>query len=187
MVMRHFVLGGARSGKTKVALSLAMQWAQRDQLDVTYVATAEALDDEMRVRIARHRAERPQHWKTLEAPLQLASTLSRIPPPAVIVIDCMTLWLTNAMLRDFDDAHPRASFMTWDREREDFFRLLNEYSGVIVMVSNEVGSGVVPASALSRRFQDEQGWLNQRLAQLCDRVTLVVAGIEMPLKGFSAR
>jgi adenosylcobinamide kinase/adenosylcobinamide-phosphate guanylyltransferase len=187
MVMRHLVVGGARSGKTQAALHHALEWSRREQFGVTYVSTAEALDDEMRARIARHRAERPATWHTIEAPRQLAAALSRIAQPAIVIVDCITLWLSNALLRDFDESEPHADLPVWDRERESLLALLEGYNGVIILVSNEVGSGIVPMAALSRRFQDEQGRLNQQLARLCDRVTLVVAGIEMPLKGEQLR
>lgn len=182
MSMRHLVLGGARSGKTRVALDCARLPTQEVDASVTYVATARALDGEMGERIARHRAERPDAWTTIEAPLQLAAALTGISASTVVVIDCLTLWLTNALLLDFDEAHPRAPLATWDAERAAFIAWLEAYPGTVVIVSNEVGSGIVPMSALSRRFQDEQGWLNQDVARICERVTLVVAGLSMPIK-----
>jgi adenosylcobinamide kinase/adenosylcobinamide-phosphate guanylyltransferase len=183
MSMRHLLLGGARSGKTRIALDHAHEWAQRLSANVAYVATAQALDVEMGERIARHREERPMRWTTVEAPLDLASTLMSIPASNVVVIDCLTLWLSNALLLDFDEARPRAALATWASERDAFIAWLTTYSGVVMIVSNEVGSGIVPMYALSRRFQDEQGWLNQAVARICDRVTLVVAGIPLSIKG----
>ncbi len=185
MVMRHLILGGARSGKTRAALDRALDWSRRLSANVTYVATAQALDEEMKERIARHRAERPTTWSTVEAPLQLASALAGIQPSSVVVIDCLTLWLTNALLLDFDEERPRAQLAAWSREREAFIAWLSAYSGVVVIVSNEVGGGIVPVSSLARRFQDEQGWLNQDVARTCDRVTLVVAGVELSIKDAS--
>jgi len=182
MSMRHLILGGARSGKTRVALEHAHEWARRLNASVTYVATAQALDAEMNERIERHRAERPMAWSTVEAPLQLAAALADIQPSSVVVIDCLTLWLSNALLLDFDEAQPRAELPTWNQERAAFTAWLAAYTGVVVIVSNEVGGGIVPVSSLSRRFQDEQGWLNQVVARICDRVTLVVAGLEVPIK-----
>jgi adenosylcobinamide kinase/adenosylcobinamide-phosphate guanylyltransferase len=182
MSLRHLVLGAARSGKTRIAMNHAAAHASQLGVPVTYVATAEARDDEMQQRIARHRAERPDSWRTQEAPLQLAAALAAIDCTSVIVVDCLTLWLTNALLADFDAANPRGPLPTWAREREAFFAFLDACRGTIVLVSNEVGGGIVPESALARRFQDEQGWLNQRAAQLCDRVTLAVAGLELAVK-----
>ena len=181
MPERHLILGGARSGKTNHAITLAASLAAAQQLPVVYVATAEALDDEMRNRIARHRAERPQSWQTIEAPNDLAAAL-RAQPPAILLVDCLTLWLSNALLLDFDEAQPNAPAPRWDAERSALLSWLADYRGAALFVSNEVGSGIVPASALARRFQDEQGRLNQELAALCDSVTLVVAGIAVPIK-----
>ena len=181
MPERHLILGGARSGKTNHAITLATSRAAARGERVVYVATAQALDDEMRQRIDRHRAERPTTWQTLEAPDRLAEVL-RAQAPAILVIDCLTLWLSNALLLDFDEEAPTAPLRTWDAERRAFLQWLAEYRGVALLVSNEVGSGIVPAAALARRFQDEQGRLNQEVAAVCDSVTLVVAGIAMPIK-----
>jgi adenosylcobinamide kinase/adenosylcobinamide-phosphate guanylyltransferase len=182
MPERHLILGGARSGKTNHAITLATRRAAARGEPVIYVATAQALDDEMRHRIDRHRAQRPQSWQTIEASDQLAAAL-RTQPPAVLLVDCLTLWLSNALLLDFDEAAPIAPVRHWDEERAAFLQWLADYRGVALLVSNEVGSGIVPASALARRFQDEQGRLNQDVAALCDSVTLVVAGIAVPIKG----
>ena len=181
MPERHLILGGARSGKTNHAITLATQTAAARSDPVVYVATAQALDDEMRHRIDQHRAQRPSSWQTLEAPSQLAAALSA-QPAAILLIDCLTLWLSNALLLDFDEAAPTAPVRRWDEERTAFLRWLAEYRGTALLVSNEVGSGIVPASALARRFQDEQGRLNQYVATVCESVTLVVAGIAVPVK-----
>jgi adenosylcobinamide kinase/adenosylcobinamide-phosphate guanylyltransferase len=181
MPQRHLILGGARSGKTNHAITLAERLGQAQRLPVVYIATAEALDDEMRNRIARHRAERPQSWRTIEAPSALAAAL-RAQQPAILVVDCLTLWLSNALLPEFDESQPNAPLRRWDEERSALLSWLAEYRGDALFVSNEVGSGIVPASALARRFQDEQGRLNQEVAAVCDCVTLVVAGIAMPIK-----
>jgi adenosylcobinamide kinase/adenosylcobinamide-phosphate guanylyltransferase len=181
MPQRHLILGGARSGKTNHAIALAATAARARNLPVVYVATAQALDDEMRNRISRHRAERPQSWRTVEAPGDLASALRAL-PPAIIVVDCLTLWLSNALLPDFAEAQPNAPVPRWDAECSALLSWLAEYQGVALLVSNEVGSGIVPASSLARRFQDEQGRLNQAVAAVCDSVTLVVAGIAMAIK-----
>lgn len=181
MPERHLILGGARSGKTNYAITLATRLADEQRAAVVYVATAQALDDEMRHRIDRHRAERPASWKTLEAPGQLASALSA-QPSAILLVDCLTLWLSNALLTDFDEAAPTAPARRWNEECAAFLQWLKQYRGVVLLVSNEVGSGIVPASPLARRFQDEQGRVNQQVAALCESVTLVVAGIAVPVK-----
>lgn len=181
MPQRHLILGGARSGKTNHAITLAGTLAAARNLPVVYVATAEALDGEMRNRIGRHRAERPPSWRTVEAPSDLASALRAL-PPAIIVVDCLTLWLSNALLPDFDEARPNAPVPRWDAERSALLSWLTQYPGAALLVSNEVGSGIVPVSPLARRFQDEQGRLNQDVAAVCDCVTLVVAGIAMAIK-----
>ena len=180
MPERHLILGGARSGKTNHAIRLATTLAAARREPV-YVATAQALNDEMRHRIDRHRAQRPASWHTVEAPSQLAVAL-QAQPPSILLIDCLTLWLSNALLLDFDEAAPTAPVRRWDEERAAFLQWLTEYRGVALQVSNEVGSGIVPASSLARRFQDEQGRLNQDVAAVCESVTLVVAGIAVAVK-----
>jgi adenosylcobinamide kinase/adenosylcobinamide-phosphate guanylyltransferase len=179
---RHLLLGGARSGKTAHAISLAKSLSTQTKFDVTYVATAQPLDAEMRHRISLHRAERPATWHTLEAPGSLAQAVATLPADHIVVIDCMTLWLSNALLQDFRDDAPTAALPTWERERADFLQWLNATNNPVLLISNEVGAGIVPLSAVSRRFQDEQGRLNQALAAICEQVTLVVAGIAVPIK-----
>lgn len=180
--VRHLILGGARSGKTAHAIALAKSLATARSATVTYVATAQPLDEEMQHRISLHRAERPATWRTLEAPACLAQALAAQDRSAILVIDCMTLWLSNALLQDFRDDAPTAALPAWDAERAAFLQWLNEMRGDVLLISNEVGSGIVPLAPLSRRFQDEQGRLNQALAAVCEQVTLVVAGIAMPVK-----
>jgi adenosylcobinamide kinase/adenosylcobinamide-phosphate guanylyltransferase len=180
---RRLILGGARSGKTAHAISLAKSLSAQRNLGVTYVATAQPLDDEMRHRISLHRAERPPTWHTLEAPGGLAQAVAGLPADRIVVIDCMTLWLSNALLQDFREDAPTAALPGWEHERAGFVRWLNGTDNEVLLISNEVGAGIVPLSAVARRFQDEQGRLNQALAEICDRVTLVVAGIAVPIKG----
>lgn len=179
---RRLILGGARSGKTAHAVAVAKSLSMQRNFDVTYVATAQPLDDEMRHRISLHRAERPTKWHTLEAPSGLAQAVAELPSDHVVVIDCMTLWLSNALLKDFRDDAPTAALATWDHERAALLQWLDASRNEVLLISNEVGAGIVPLSAVSRRFQDEQGRLNQALAAICDRVTLVVAGIAVPIK-----
>jgi adenosylcobinamide kinase/adenosylcobinamide-phosphate guanylyltransferase len=168
--MKELILGGARSGKS----ALAQQRAQTSGLPVTYVATARALDGEMSERIARHRSNRPQTWDLLETPLALAATLkSSAAPHRCLLVDCLTLWLTNLLAQG--DAR-------LEREKQALLRVLPVLPGHIILVSNEVGQGIVPDNALARRFRDEAGWLHQALAGVCDRVTLSVAGLPLELK-----
>ena len=168
--MIRLILGGARSGKSRQAEQLALASGR----DVFYIATAQAHDDEMRMRIERHRDQRPVHWQTIEEPLQLAATiLAQQAPDRCLLIDCLTLWVTNQLL---DGANMQA-------EREALCAALANARGDIILVSNETGMGVVPMGELSRRFSDEAGWLNQSMAALADQVVLMVAGIPMVIKG----
>lgn len=169
------VLGGARSGKSRHAEALVMHAAHA----ATYIATAEPGDAEMAARIAAHRAqrERTEHrgfWHTVEAPLDLATAIREHASPArPILVDCLTLWLSNLVLGKIDI----------DAETGHLERALAAAAAPVVLVANEVGSGIVPDNALGRRFRDAQGILNQRIAALADRVVLVVAGLPMALKG----
>ena len=160
------VLGGARSGKSRVAEAL---FASLDA--PLYVATAAPLDDEMRTRIDRHRADRGPRWRTVEEPVELAAVLER--DGGAALVDCLTLWLTNLLLGGHDiEAHTA-----------ELERVLAARGGLTVLVSNEVGLGIVPGDALSRRFRDEAGRLNQRIAAASDRVLFVAAGLPIALKG----
>lgn len=168
--MIRLILGGARSGKSR----LAEQLADASGAPVTYIATAQAHDEEMQARITRHQADRPAHWVTLEEPLALADTLlSQQAPDRCLLIDCLTLWVTNQLL---DEADLQA-------ERQALCAALENARGEVILVSNETGMGVVPVGELSRRFSDEAGWLNQSVAALADQVILTVAGIPMVVKG----
>jgi adenosylcobinamide kinase/adenosylcobinamide-phosphate guanylyltransferase len=162
------VLGGARSGKSRYAESLIEAlpppWI--------YLATAEARDAEMEQRIAAHRARRGEHWQTVEAPHDLAGALRAAGAGSAVLVDCLTLWLSNRMLAEAD----------MDREIERLETALVEQKGTVVLVSNEVGAGIVPDSALARRFQDLQGTLNQRIAARASCVVFMVAGLPLQLK-----
>lgn len=168
MTIRQLVLGGARSGKSRHALRLASALPAPH----VFVATAQAYDTEMEERIARHRAERDAVWRTIEAPLDLVHAIGAA-GAATLLIDCCTLWLSNTMLagRDVEAA------------AGEMIDSLARSPANIVLVSNEVGTGIVPETPLGRRFRDEQGRLNQRLAECCDTVELVVAGLPLRLKG----
>jgi adenosylcobinamide kinase/adenosylcobinamide-phosphate guanylyltransferase len=162
------VLGGARSGKSLYAEGLVTgappPWI--------YVATAEALDEEMAERIAAHRARRDRRWQTIEAPLELPGALAEVPCGASVLIDCVTLWLSNLLLRGADI----------EEETKRFEIALGLSPTATVIVANEVGFGIVPDNALARRFRDLQGRLNQRLAARADRVILMVAGLPLLVK-----
>jgi adenosylcobinamide kinase / adenosylcobinamide-phosphate guanylyltransferase len=163
------ITGGARSGKSRFAESLITAlpppW--------TYVATAEAGDAEMAARIAEHRKRRGASWAIVEIPHELAGAFSRIDEAAPVLVDCLTFWLSNRLLAGAD----------LEKETENLASVLARRSGPLVLVTNEVGSGIVPDNALARRFRDAQGRLNQRMAVLADRVVLVVAGLPLVLKG----
>lgn len=185
-VGRRLIIGGARSGKTAHAIALAKSLSEARGVNVTYVATAQALDQEMQHRISLHRAERPATWRTLEAPTGLAQALDGEGPSNILVIDCMTLWLSNALLQDFREDAPTAPLPAWEAERDKFLQWLSLARVEVLLISNEVGMGIVPLAPVARRFQDEQGRLNQLLAAACQQVTLVVAGIAVPIKNFRA-
>ncbi|MGI2103216.1 bifunctional adenosylcobinamide kinase/adenosylcobinamide-phosphate guanylyltransferase [Shewanella oncorhynchi] len=216
--MIHLVLGGARSGKSRYGEALVRQYTALG-FDACYVATAQALDDEMATRIAKHQAGRADdgiEWQLFEESLALTALLKQLAKPGrVILVDCLTLWLTNQLLAsniniddepaptewnatDFatstfavstsatstsatstsdDKAHA-----SWQAEKTAFVDSLVELEGVVILISNEVGSGIVPLGELSRQFVDEAGWLNQAVATLADNVTLVVAGLPLALK-----
>jgi adenosylcobinamide kinase/adenosylcobinamide-phosphate guanylyltransferase len=163
------VIGGARSGKSSFAEALVTGSARTR----VYIATAEAWDAEMRDRIAAHRVQRGENWRTIEAPRDLCGAMSQVAPDAAILIDCATLWLTNHMLADAD----------LDSESSKLLATLATCPAPVVIVSNEVGWGIVPENALARRFRDAQGRLNQRLAAEAGLVVGVMAGLPMVLKG----
>jgi len=163
----QFVLGGARSGKSRYAESLV----ERHRGPWVYLATAEAFDDELRARIAIHRERRSDGWVTRDVPLDLAVALQAA-GPAPVLVDCLTLWLTNLMLGGHD---PEAA-------TKALLAALAARSGPTVLVSNEVGLGIVPEHALARRFRDAAGVLHQRIAGVADSVVLMVAGIAMRVK-----
>ncbi|NUF22891.1 bifunctional adenosylcobinamide kinase/adenosylcobinamide-phosphate guanylyltransferase [Acinetobacter oleivorans] len=170
--MLQLILGGARSGKSR----LAEQTAINMQLAVTYVATAQALDPEMQSRIEHHQNQRPAHWSLVEEPLLLAKTLQKIDRPnQIILVDCLTLWLTNLLLLDDQSIQ--------QFECEQLLKVLPTLESEIIVVSNETGLGVVPLGEISRRFVDETGRLHQALGQIADKVVFCVAGFPMILKG----
>lgn len=170
--MRTLILGGARSGKSRHAESLAASHTG----PVVYLATACAEDAEMAERIARHRASRPAAWKTLEVPLVLPEALrEQDRPDRFLLVDCLTLWLSNLLLEAPDDAVVEARI-------EALVAAVEGLSANTALVANEVGLGIVPDNALARRFRDHAGRLHQALAGVCERVVLMVAGLPMTVK-----
>ena len=168
--MKELILGGARSGKSALAERLAAE----SGLGVVYIATATAGDAEMAERIAHHRSRRPALWDLVEESLHLAAALrGAAAPDRCLLVDCLTLWLNNVI----------ADEVLYRRERSALLEVLPGLPGRVILVSNEVGMGIVPLGELTRRYCDEAGRLHQDLAQLCDRVTLVAAGLPLVLKG----
>ena len=162
-------IGGARSGKSRLAQAQAEAMAG----ELIYVATGEPLDGEMAARIARHRKDRGTRWRTMDAPIHLPEVIRREAAPGrVLLVDCLTLWLSNLMLGEHD--LPVATHQLIDA--------LGEAQGPVLLVTNEVGMGIVPENALARRFRDEAGRLNQRVAELATEVQLVAAGLALRMK-----
>ncbi len=178
------ILGGARSGKSTYAEDLASKLGEK----VLYVATAEALDDEMRARVVAHQARRPSQWDTLEVPLNVGAVLQTHPAAAdadVILLDCLTLLVSNVVLSGGPDAPEPNADTAWSWVQAEVEALLaahHRLPGHLIVVSNEVGLGVVPAYSLGRTYRDCLGWANQTLARLADRVILMVAGLPVDLK-----
>lgn len=169
--MKTLILGGVRSGKSR----LAERWARESGLPVSYIATATADDAEMQRRIEAHRLGRPDNWQIIEEPICLAEALiAQAAPGRCVLVDCLTLWLTN-LLTTADE---------YVFEREALLLALPTLPGQIIFVSNETNMGIMPMGELSRRYCDEAGRLHQELAQVCERVVLTVAGLPHVLKGY---
>ena len=185
--MRELILGGARSGKSRLAESRVAAFEQAG-LQVVYIATAEALDEEMAARLQHHQANRPAHWLTVEEPVRLARVMEeQAAPDRCLLVDCLTLWLSALLFKgeggtQLEAGLPLTCECFW-AERQALLDILPKLPGEMVLVSNEIGSGVVPENRLARRFADEQGRLNQDVAALCERVTLSVAGLPLRLRG----
>lgn len=166
------VLGGARAGKSTFAMRLANEHA--GERGVTFIATAQALDDDMAQRITRHRAERPSHWSTIEEPYDLDRALITAPNPGVVLIDCLTLFVSNWLLRSDEQTLQAIS--------ERFLKTVKSRTQTVICVSNEVGLGIVPETPLGRTFRDLLGRINQQFAAAADEVYLLVAGLPLRLK-----
>lgn len=186
---RTLVFGGARSGKSSYAESLAESLTQLGTKQVIYIATSKPTaqgDSEMQARIAHHQAQRNPAWQTLEVPIELGEAIQTYSSPeCIIVVDCLTVWLSN-LLFDASATYPEvgildlpASFVV---QRQDLLDGLSKAKGEVILVSNEVGMGIVPMGAINRLFVDEAGRLNQAVAAVCDRVVFVAAGCPLILK-----
>lgn len=173
----HFILGGARSGKSRFALSIAQQLAEEEDALLVFIATATANDDEMRRRIEKHQAERMTEdgenpWTVVEEPLHLASALLKIDAKdKVIVVDCLTLWISNCLHNN-----------SWDEQKDELLDCLRLLKSTVVFVSNETGLGIVPMGKLTRQYVDASGFFHQRLAERCAHVVFAVAGLPQVLK-----
>lgn len=177
------ILGGARSGKSGHAEKLAAQTGR----EVVYIATARAGDGEMAERIAHHRRGRPAHWVTVEEPLLLADAIARHSKPStVVLVDCLTLWLTNLLFSDGRE-YPETGMIElpplFGAQRAALLDVIRQSPGDVLLVSNEVGLGIIPMGALSRAFVDEAGRLNQAVAAVCEQVLFVAAGLPLVMKG----
>jgi len=168
------ILGGARSGKSSFAQALAQK---RGGEDVLFIATAQAYDDEMRTRIAHHRAVRPASWRTLEAPRDVAHALATAPSAHVVVLDCVTLWTSNVLL-----AEESTVIETMMREVDELLAWYRAAPSELIIVSNEVGLGIVPDNALARTYRDVLGAVNQKLANAADEVFWLIAGLPVEIK-----
>lgn len=167
----ELVLGGARSGKS----SYAERVAKNSGKSVIYIATSEVRDDEMAKRVKLHQDQRPKEWTVIEEPIHLARELkANSKPENCILVDCMTLWLSNCLFSE--------SRVSWTECKSQLLQTLEQLPGQVILVTNEVGSGIVPMGNMSRRFVDEAGWLHQAIATRASKVTLVVAGLPMTFK-----
>lgn len=171
-VVRLLILGGARSGKSR----LAQDFAARRWRRPVYLATAEILDDEMADRVRLHRRARTRRWRCVEAPLEIAKIIRRgVPGKDGILVDCLTIWLSNVLLKEGPGA--------FAKRRDELVKALRQARQDVILVANEVGMGVVPEHALGRTFRDLAGWLNQAVAKEADAVVFVTAGLPLVLKG----
>lgn len=171
--MRTLLIGGARSGKS----ALAQRWSSERSSDVCTLVTGTESDPEMAARIAAHRRDRPAHWRVREEPVQLGRVLRE--ETGLVLVDCLTLWISNCL---WSPGTVEADLIAWRRERDDFVDSLKARQTDVIIVTNEVGTGIVPNNAASRLFRDEQGWLNQVVAAACDEVYFVTAGLPLCLK-----
>jgi adenosylcobinamide kinase/adenosylcobinamide-phosphate guanylyltransferase len=166
-----FITGSVRSGKS----NFAVKFAKSSKKKVVFLATCRPLDDEMKKRVKKHRKTRPKTWKTIEEHMDIASIIKKLEKNEIILIDCLTLWISNLLLSRFSE---REIF----KKIKEFIMTVKEANCSIIMVSNEVGWGIVPDNKLSRLFRDIAGTLHQKIAKVCDEVYLTVAGIPIEIK-----
>lgn len=203
MIEIKLIIGGARSGKS----ALAERYAKSSNMPVTYIATAQAFDREMQQRINQHQSDRPNHWQLIESPLQLAKAIELAISNAsneqvndndgiCILVDCLTLWLSNCLCKPNTDlandveSNPEGNLVYWEEEKQALLSLLasiqkklhSKKTIELILVSNEVGHGIVPMGELSRQFVDQAGWLHQAIATIADNVDFVMAGLPLALK-----
>jgi adenosylcobinamide kinase / adenosylcobinamide-phosphate guanylyltransferase len=181
-LMKTLLIGGARSGKS----SLAARWSNERSQHVCCIVTALASDAEMAARISLHRRERPAHWRVREEPVRLGAALrDESRGNSLLLLDCLTLWVSNCLWpprqANASEAWP-TDLPGWRAQREEFLAALQASVDPVIIVSNEVGTGIVPEHAAARVFRDEQGWLNQEVAAACDEVFFVTAGLPLRLK-----
>jgi adenosylcobinamide kinase/adenosylcobinamide-phosphate guanylyltransferase len=168
-----FVIGGCRSGKSRHAIGLSEKAAAANRV---YVATCEPLDDEMKARVKKHQSERDHTWKTVEIPVDLARGIETVSSCAeVILIDCLTLWVTNMLMREMEEREIM-------NRTDSLLKVVSKLHAPVIFVSNEVGAGIVPDNELARRFRDMAGFVNQKIAAAADEVILMVAGIPVHVK-----
>lgn len=172
------VAGGARGGKSRYA----QEKAEQSSKQLIFIATAEARDDSMSDRIHRHQQDRDERWHLIESPLDLATILKDAEPDQCLLIDCLTLWLSNWLCLDPGCQTIREN---WRTQKQAFLSALKTTPAQVIMVTNEVGMGIIPMGQLSRDFVDESGWLHQEIAEIADEVVLVMFGIAQKLKGDS--
>ncbi len=174
MIEKILVIGGCRSGKSRHALDLSLSMEGDNKV---FIATCVPRDDEMHLRVANHQKERGEAWKTVEAPLHLAETiLQNANSGSVVLVDCLTLWINNLMMEN-EDIHYT------DKKITDLIEAIQKAEGPVVLVSNEVGTGIVPENKLARAYRDLVGSVNQAVARSVDRVDMVMAGIPVVIKG----
>ena len=189
---RMLVFGGARSGKSGFSERIAQQWSVEgtQYKEVIYIATANvSTDPEMQERIAHHQSQRPKHWLTIEEKFALGDAIGKYSrPETVLLIDCLTVWLSNCIFADttvFPEVGPITPPAMFTQQRLALLDALTHAQGKVILVSNEVGMGIVPMGAISRWFVDEAGRLNQATAAICEHVVWVAAGLPLYLKGQS--
>ena len=169
--MLAFVIGGIKSGKTKFALKKAEELKNSK---LYYIATARAVDDEMKERIERHKRDRGEKWITIEEPIEVDRVLKEIPKGSVIIIDCLTTWLTNLLIENYDVEEKTNKLL------DIFLKIKTDLD--LFLISNEVGLGIIPDNPLGRKFIDLSGYLHQKVAQIADEVYFIICGCEIKIK-----